>query len=69
MYGVKKMQKHEEVENKGISRRRFLSVMAGAGVVGATATMIGCSPVSDPSGTGWLPNQYRSASAIPAQVK
>lgn len=69
MYGVKKMQKHEEVENKGISRRRFLSVMAGAGVVGATATMTGCSPVSDPSGTGWLPNQYRSASAIPAQVK
>lgn len=64
------MQKHEEVENKSnISRRRFLSVMAGAGVVGAAATMTGCSPVSDPSGTGWLPNQYRSASATPAQVK
>lgn len=63
------MQKHEEVESKGISRRRFLSVMAGAGVVGAAATMTGCSPVSDPAGKGWLPNQYRSASAIPAQVK
>ena len=43
------MQKHDELENKkGMSRRRFLSVMAGAGVVGAAATMTGCSPVSDP---------------------
>ena len=64
------MQKHDELENKkGMSRRRFLSVMAGAGIVGAAATMSGCSPVSDPSGTGWLPNQYRNASELPAQVK
>ena len=64
------MQKHDELENKkGMSRRRFLSVMAGAGVVGAAATMTGCSPVSDPSGTGWLPNQYRNASDLPAEVK
>lgn len=64
------MQKHDELENKkGMSRRRFLSVMAGAGIVGAAATMSGCSPVSDPSGTGWLPNQYRNASDLPAQVK
>ena len=64
------MQKHDGVETKkGMSRRRFLSVMAGAGVVGAAATMTGCSPVSDPSGTGWLPNQYRNASEMPAQVK
>lgn len=33
------MEKHKELENKGMSRRRFLSVMAGAGVVGAAATM------------------------------
>ncbi len=63
------MEKHKNLENKGMSRRRFLSVMAGAGVVGAAATMTGCAPVSDPSGTGWLPNQYRNASAMPAQVK
>lgn len=63
------MEKHKNLENKGMSRRRFLSVMAGAGVVGAAATMTGCRPVSDPSGTGWLPNQYQNASAIPAQVK
>ena len=46
------MEKHKNLENKGMSRRRFLSVMAGAGVVGAAATMTGCRPVSDPSGTG-----------------
>ena len=63
------MEKHRKLENNGMSRRRFLSVMAGAGVVGAAATMTGCAPVSDPSGTGWLPNQYRNASAMPAQVK
>lgn len=63
------MEKHKNLENKGMSRRRFLSVMAGAGVVGAAATMTGCRPVSDPSGTGWLPNQYRNASAMPTQVK
>lgn len=63
------MEKHEQTENKGMSRRRFLSVMAGTGLVGAAATMTGCSPVSDPSGTGWLPNQYRNASAMPVQVK
>ena len=63
------MQKHEEVESKGISRRRFLSVMAGAGVVGAAATMTGCSSVSYPAGIGRLPIHFRSASAIPAQVK
>lgn len=56
-------------ENKGMSRRRFLSVMAGTGVVGAAATMTGCRPVHDPAGTGWLPNQYRNASASPSQVK
>ena len=30
------MEKHKEQENKGMSRRRFLSGMAGAGVVGAS---------------------------------
>ena len=63
------MEKRKELENKGMSRRRFLSVMAGAGAVGAAATMTGCRPVHDPAGTGWLPNQYRSASAMPPQVK
>ncbi len=63
------MEKRKDVENKGMSRRRFLTVMAGAGAVGAAVAVTGCSPVSDPSGTGWLPNQYRNASAIPAQVK
>ena len=29
------MEKRKELENKGMSRRRFLSVMAGASVVGS----------------------------------
>ena len=63
------MEKHKKLENKTMSRRRFLSVMAGAGAVGAAATMTGCAPVADHSGKGWLPNQYRNESAMPAQVK
>ncbi|MBQ5683461.1 MAG: twin-arginine translocation signal domain-containing protein, partial [Peptococcaceae bacterium] len=42
-----------------ISRRRFLSALAGTSAVAAAAAMTGCRPVSDPSGQGWLPNQYR----------
>ena len=63
------MGNERKQECKTMNRRRFLSVMAGAGVVGAATTMTGCRPVSDPSGTGWLPNQYRNASAQPVQVK
>lgn len=52
-----------------LSRRKFLTLMAGTSLVGAAATMTGCSPVSDPSGTGWLPNQYRNAAILPPQLK
>ncbi len=52
-----------------ISRRRFLSILAGSGAVTATAAMTGCRPVSDPSGQGWLPNQYRNQSAFAPNVK
>lgn len=52
-----------------ISRRKFLSVLAGTGAVGAAATLTGCSPVADNSGKGWLPNQYRNQSEIPVAVR
>ena len=39
-----------------ISRRRFISMLAGTGAVAAATTLTGCRPVSDPSGQGWLPN-------------
>ena len=32
-------------------------------------TLSGCSPVSDPSGTGWLPNQYRAQADFPVSVR
>ncbi|MBR2627683.1 MAG: twin-arginine translocation signal domain-containing protein, partial [Peptococcaceae bacterium] len=52
-----------------ISRRRFLSALAGTGVVAAASTMTGCRPVSDPSGQGWLSNQYRDQTALAPSVK
>ncbi len=63
------MEKQKQSDNKCMNRRRFLNVMAGAGAVGAAAAMTGCRPVHDASGTGWLPDQYRNVSAMPAQVK
>lgn len=56
-------------QEKGLSRRKFLTILAGGGVAGAALTMTGCSPVASTSGTGWLPNQYRNQSAMPAQVR
>ena len=51
-----------------LSRRKFISLMAGSCAVGAV-TLSGCSPVSDPSGTGWLPNQYHTQADFPVSVK
>ena len=55
-------------ETNKLSRRKFLSVMAVGCAVGAVG-LSGCSPVSDPSGTGWLPNQYRKEADFPVSVK
>ena len=53
---------------QAVSRRKFITLLAGTGVVGA-GMLTGCRPVTDPSGTGWLPNQYRSESAAAPVVK
>ena len=52
-----------------ISRRRFISMLAGTGAVAAATTLTGCRPVSDPSGQGWLPNQYRDQSTFKPPVR
>ena len=52
-----------------ISRRRFISMLAGTGTVAAAATLTGCRPVSDPSGAGWQPNQYRDQSNFKPPVR
>jgi len=52
-----------------VSRRKFISILAGAGAVATASTLTGCSPVSDPSGTGWLPNQYRNQSDLNPTLK
>ena len=41
-----------------ISRRKFLKVVAGSGVVGFGVMAAGCK--GDPSGAqGWIPDQYQ----------
>ncbi len=44
-------------------------MLAGGGAVAAATTLTGCRPVSDPSGKGWLPNQYRDQSAFKPDVR
>lgn len=51
-----------------ISRRKFITLLAGTSITGASI-LAGCSPVSDPGGTGWLPNQYRNQSAMAPVIK
>ena len=52
-----------------VSRRKFISMLAGTGAVAAATTLTGCRPVSDPSGQGWLPNQYRDQSTFKPPVR
>lgn len=55
--------------NKELTRRGFLKLFGSLGLVGATATLAGCS--KDPAGgTGWIPEQYQvAASNYPTQVR
>ena len=64
------MSRLEEFEKeKKITRRRFLSMLTGAGLVSGVATLSGCSPVEQVAGTGWLPQQYQVPGSWPVQVK
>ena len=44
------------MEERHISRRKFLALMA---VATSTMALSGCSPVENKAGKGWLPTQYR----------
>lgn len=56
-------------KEKRFTRRSFLKMLSGAGIIGATASLTGCSPIEDTAGTGWLPEQYQVPGTWPAQVK
>ncbi len=49
-----------------LSRRAFLGTLAAGGAV---VGLSGCSPVTDPADSGWLPTQYQTGSNWPAQVR
>ncbi|MPL81557.1 Iron hydrogenase 1 [bioreactor metagenome] len=51
-----------------LSRRNFFKLIGGTGVAGAAAITAGCSK-APAGGTGWLPQQYHTASHWPVQVK
>jgi iron-only hydrogenase group A len=55
--------------NKEVTRRGFLKLFGSLGLVGATATLSGCS--TEPmGGKGWMPQQYQvAASNYPTQVR
>ncbi|SMB92091.1 [FeFe] hydrogenase, group A [Desulfonispora thiosulfatigenes DSM 11270] len=65
------MNNQEKLEQgEKMSRRRFLKLLSGVGVVGATGTLSGCLVKEETvAGKGWLPNQYQKPSSWPVQVR
>ena len=47
MSGIEKFE-----QRKKLTRRRFLGLLTGTGLVGTAATLSGCSPVQPVAGTG-----------------
>lgn len=58
-------------KKKEITRRTFLKMVAGMGLVGFTGTLAGCAKpgVEQAGGKGWLAYQYNVAGNWPAQVR
>lgn len=64
------MSEIEKIEQeKKLTRRRFLGLLTGTGLVGTAATLTGCNPVQPVAGTGWIPQQYQAPGSWPVQVK
>lgn len=60
----------EELEKeKRLTRRSFLKLLTSAGIIGATASLTGCTIVEETAGTGWLPEQYEVPGSWPVQVR
>lgn len=64
------MSKVQEFEQeKKLTRRRFLGLLTGTGLVGTAATLTGCTPTAEVASAGWLPQQYRVPGTWPVQVR
>lgn len=63
------MENQKAQQKREMTRRGFLKLFGSMGLVGATATLAGCS--GEPlGGTGWIPQQYQvAASKYPTQVR
>ncbi|MCG9969181.1 [FeFe] hydrogenase, group A [Pelotomaculum terephthalicicum JT] len=62
----------KDVEKKEITRRTFLKMAAGTGLLaGLTGALAGCADKNPEhaGGKGWLPYQYNVAGNLPAQVR
>jgi len=54
--------------SNNLSRRKFLKVVAGSGLVGFGAMVTGCKGDS-PDGRGWIPDQYQGKGDFPVNLK
>ena len=54
--------------SKKMSRRKFLKVVAGSGVLGFGVMATGCKGES-PGGKGWIPDQYQGKGDFPVNLK
>lgn len=53
---------------KELSRRKFLKLVAGSGVLGFGAMVTGCK-YDTPGGKGWIPDQYEGKGDFPVNLK
>lgn len=54
--------------SKNLSRRKFLKVVSGSGLVGFGVLASGCKGQA-PGGKGWIPDQYQGKGDFPVNVK
>lgn len=72
------IKQSSEESKKKLTRRNFLAMLGGLGVIGATTTLTGCEHAKQPIvgnfneplvGDGWIPEQYQVKHPWPAQVR
>ncbi len=64
--------KDQFILEKKVTRRAFMKMMGGLGLVGITASLAGCGAAGvtgSAGGEGWLPHQYQGTGTWPAQVR
>ncbi len=65
---MEKETKNNLEQEKEITRRGFLKLLGGAGIVGSATVLSGCQK-EQVDGNGWLPEQYQAPGSWPTQVR